>query len=376
MARPWLLSIVLLSLTVLGALSLHGFGYSNGFFELVENVARKQVLPDKNIRRGEKSITGIKSIDDTILVFLTFFWPLTQGDNPGLSLLGILFAGQNVAGWTITMIEGQRRGNAMLWASCTTIYGLVMQSTGFAVIGPAWLLLHSLTAKTIRNPTTKQLEASEAAIKAIPYSIGLGFIIPSLLMALPYPAVWSLNTKMNLILVWQIFPLYIQIFQFVLEKTIFATSQPCSNVRQIWLLQGTYKFAMFISVWINVAVCGISVAAYAYPDVFEGPQRLQMTPQEIFVPPNPFDKSLKVRTVSRGTIWFLQWDYLISGGAYLVWALYLKHARAGRKFTVIELIGDLSIKPLVMGPMAAALSCISSRDQEVFDAEEVGKKQL
>jgi hypothetical protein len=95
---------VLGGLVAFGYAALHIFGASNGLFELIPAAIENGVYAHK--------FTGVKGIDDLFNFFVAFFWPCVDGNNPGISLLSIVFAGQMLAGWALIIMEGYRAGNA------------------------------------------------------------------------------------------------------------------------------------------------------------------------------------------------------------------------------------------------------------------------
>jgi len=100
----------LLVLTLFGGWCLHGFSTSNSFFETITSLNEQALLP--NGRSYHNVFTGVAPVDGLLSTLLTFFWPVVDGEHPDLCLTGILFGGQAVAAWTLTMLEGMRRGNS------------------------------------------------------------------------------------------------------------------------------------------------------------------------------------------------------------------------------------------------------------------------
>lgn len=100
----------LLVLTLFGGWCLHGFSTTNGLFETITNLKEQTLLPSGVSYHNV--YTGLAPIDDLLSNLLTFFWPVVDGEHPDLCLTCILFAGQAVAAWTLTMLESMRRGNS------------------------------------------------------------------------------------------------------------------------------------------------------------------------------------------------------------------------------------------------------------------------
>ncbi|KAK5946107.1 hypothetical protein PMZ80_000247 [Knufia obscura] len=384
----------LLALTLLGGWCLHGFFTTNGFYETITRLTEQKLLP--NGVSYHNVFTGIRPLDDMLSILLTFFWPVVDGEHPDSSLISILFAGQAVAAWTLTMLEGLRKGNSwraislyefllpvsfqILTADSTTVYGLLIQSCGMALTSPAYLLLHLYTSGTITSPSPSDLEIPESALRALPYSISLGFIAPTIAMSLPSPAYLTHQQKIYAVLIWQLFPLWTQLIQSILQNTVFAsTSTSTSPKRQIKSLRRVYKFALYLSTHCHIAAGSFSAATVLFPGLFSAHAREQLAPLHIFVPPNPFMASTKVSGLAEGAFWFLQFDLLISGVAYWVWGLTVKYsdARTRRQSGLGDILGDLLVRPSLVGHMACALTYVWERDGAVFGgtAEEGDKKR-
>lgn len=111
-----LTKILLLCLSVFGWFALFGFGYKNGSLDMVSSQRITGCVGDACIPFNV-SFTGISRVDQHLAVLLTFFWPLVDGSRPDASLHSFYFAGQGVAIWTATVVEGLRKRNRGLFVS-------------------------------------------------------------------------------------------------------------------------------------------------------------------------------------------------------------------------------------------------------------------
>jgi len=105
------LALILTVLSITGGVTLHGFSIRNGMSDMIEAARVHYILTDGIPNPYLGRLTGIAPVDFMLFTLVNFFWPVTQGDTPGLSLMGLLFAGQCCALLTIMMIEGFRSGN-------------------------------------------------------------------------------------------------------------------------------------------------------------------------------------------------------------------------------------------------------------------------
>lgn len=87
------------------------FSQQNGLHELGLKSVESGKLPgmDHPLRTV---YTGFPKIDEILTVLTTFFWPATDGSNPGLMLHTIGFSGTFGAAWVLVTLESWRRGNA------------------------------------------------------------------------------------------------------------------------------------------------------------------------------------------------------------------------------------------------------------------------
>ena len=95
--------LFLLALGVFGYVALHHFGNANGFFDLINASVVNGVYAQQFV--------SVKPLNDVANFFLAFFWPIVDGNHPGLSLACYVFASQWVGGWALIMMEGYRAGN-------------------------------------------------------------------------------------------------------------------------------------------------------------------------------------------------------------------------------------------------------------------------
>ena len=360
-------SLILLS--ILGGYCLHGFATTNGLYDAIKNLNGKSTLHDGT--PYSNTFTGT-ALDRPLSTILTFFWPVVDGSQPDLSLASLLFGGQFVAAWTVTMLEGMRKGNHWRLASYTTIFGMLVQTLAAGFIVPAYLALHLFTSSTVKSPTPEDLFIPESSLRALPYSLTLGFIALSVLMALP-THISGVN-QVHAVLIWQAFPLWIQLIQTVLSSTIFASSSSgvrtssARNKTQLRLLRRIYTFALTISAQVHVATKSLSVATLFFPSLFTLSARESLSPLHIFIPPNPFNRTLKIASVGQGAFWFIQFDYIIAGVAYHIWGLAVKYKSLPREqFSWSSVLWDaVGWRQNSLGLMSNALCCVWERDERVL----------
>ncbi|KAK5105914.1 hypothetical protein LTS08_000028 [Lithohypha guttulata] len=359
----------LITLTFLGGYLIHGFSSRNGFYGAVTRLTEQRIVHDGTPYTN--TFTGIAALDGTLSTLLTFFWPVVDGNNPGLSLACFLFAGQFVAAWTVTIIEGLRTGKTWRLASFTTIYGLLVQTTGAALMTPAWTALHLFATPTVSRPSIDTLSVPESSLRALPYSITLGFIAPSIAMSLPTPGLISQQNRIYAICIWQAFPLWNTVF----PGKSNTTSTKNQHAQQLRLLRHCYIFALSIASTVQIATLTLSFSALLFPGLFTLITAQQLHPRNLFIPPNPF-RSSKISGISQGAFWFIQFDCWTTSIAYFIWGLALRYAGKESRGYGGSLM-DVVVRPLGLGFMGAGLSFVWERDEMVFaGGNEGGKRRV
>lgn len=262
----------------------------------------------------------------------------------------------------------------------TTIFGLLIQVSGFAFMGPIYLTLYLFTSPLIKSSTPltpSALSIPEGILTGIPFGTTIGFIMPTILMSLPAPSVLSVSSKITAILVWQAFPLWVTVYTYIwsagLWPKIVYRNEADALANQMPLLRHVYKFALAISVPAHLATLTLSLSAGVLcPGMFTAFAQSELNPVSAFIPPNPFSDA-KSASVAQGSQWFLQYDYAITSAAFVLWALASRYAKpvvAADKNessslglgTVVEVLGKVAL----LGPYATALTLIWDRDEAVF----------
>lgn len=181
----------------------------------------------------------------------------------------------------------------------------------------------------------------------LPFSVTLGYILPTILMVIPAPEVVSIATHQKLLAFWQPFPLWSVIIHYVLKKFYMLAAAPsirqsATTIKSIQPPSTTYLtsagrvygFTLFICMitHLPVLVLGLIQASWI-PETYQTLQDFA-TPSliEIFVPGLPYlPPSLRSTqeqvTLHAGGLQFLQYDLHLAAIATLIWAtLLLKNA--------------------------------------------------
>ena len=127
------------------------------------------------------------------------------------------------------------------------LWACAMQGVGYGIIMPIYGAVHLLTSSTAREDRSllrKSVQMRKiSSLDTLPWSLTLGYVLPAVMMSLP---VFSSKTHQFLVVVWQLYPVWIVILQFCfaiglrsrekdLERTRFprpamsmeTSSEPC-----------------------------------------------------------------------------------------------------------------------------------------------------
>lgn len=193
-------------------------------------------------------------------------------------------------------------------------------------------------------------------------------------MALPYPGILSLKQKIWAIIFWQLTPHYATYITKILSSLSPHKSKTSSIPRQLMHLRAAYKFALLFAVPAHLYVWTLSLTSMFWPSLFTAAAAESLHPLNALIPTNPFNAwNAKVKSISQGSLWLLQWDYWIGSLSYLIFAMAAKSyatKRLGAKEVVVA-----TGRMMAMGPLAAALTLLWDRDELVFGRGEDTKKK-
>ncbi|KXT18177.1 hypothetical protein AC579_7712 [Pseudocercospora musae] len=366
MSSPY--KFLLAGLVPLGIYTLHSLSRTNGLFPKLTQACETKLLTDSTTAWP----TWLQKSPELAGFLVSFFWPLATGSHITGALNSLAFVGNSFAMWIVTMIEAGRggtRGSVISFMFFSiTIYGLLFQLGGIGVIGPAYLALNLSLSPIASDPKLSNIAIPDLAyLRAVPYALITGFLLPTLAMALPHP---SVDTKMAALLFWQAFPLWTWISTH-LFKAFFPTELALPK-KQLPLLRKAYGLGLVLATSTHIAVVSLSLASTVAPAIFRSAVLGDLTLASIFLPTLSTEK---IASVGEGGLKFLQWDYMIISLSQIIWAAAQtsKVDRKGLGFSVGNVWIDAALRTAVFGPLGAALTLIWERDEVVL-GETAAKK--
>ncbi|KXT01108.1 hypothetical protein AC578_10901 [Pseudocercospora eumusae] len=358
---------LLASLVPFGIYTLHSISRTNGLFPQLTEACKAKTFTDSTTAWP----TWLQNSPELAGFLVNFFWPLATGSHIAGALNSLAFVGNSFAMWIVTMIEAGRGGTRGGMISYITIYGLLFQLAGIGIIGPAYLSLNLSLSPIPSDPKIPNLAIPDLAyLRAIPYALLTGFVLPTLAVALPYPNLICKDTKIAALLFWQAFPLWTWISTEVFKRVVFATelALPADvKKKQLPLLRNAYGLGLILAASTHVAVLSISLGSSMAPTLFRARVTRDLKLASIFLPTFATEE---IASVGEGGLRFLQWDYAIISLSQIVWAVAQtsKVDREGLGFSVGNVWVDAALRSVVFGPLGAALTLVWERDEVVLGA--------
>lgn len=266
-----------------------------------------------------------------------------------------------------------------------TIWGLLMQRFSFAVIMPLYLVLHLSTSPTAwsRKPSDFYVDSAEHA--TILASITVGFLVPTILMVLPAPSVISFDKKQTYLAFWQVFPIWVQLFQkarFFLPKILTSDHKKISaksiklDREYLFSLRFIYAILLAFAGCTHIATMTLLITSKFFPGLFAEEFVGVFNPSKVFWPLS-ISVSTKMRSIGSGIFQFLQYDEFVGSIAVCFWASFLPAKvlnkenirNPGKARSVLK--SWLPVQSLLsvslFGPLGYAVICIWARDEAIMN---------
>ncbi len=261
---------------------------------------------------------------------------------------------------------------------------------------PIYFAIYLWTSPIPQAVTSRASEetASSLSIDAnqliiLPVSLVLGFIIPTILAGIPSPFLTTVPQQQALLVLWQGYPMWISICQYVLSR-IFSVARPSTSnakspqsekvmFKHLWRVHTFSLFLTALAHWTTLLFIASSsfqriLGVNLRPGYFDPSSKSTVNLESVFVPMSPLSNT-KVELLTQGCLILLQYDMYFACGASLLWAAVMYH-RVQAESTWRGTLMKASFLSLSIGPAGAALGLIRDRDEKVFLAEkELGSKE-
>ena len=251
-----------------------------------------------------------------------------------------------------------------------------MQIAAFNVIMPLYLILHLSTSPTVSSHDPGDHSVDLPNLLSIPFSIAIGYIIPTILAALPAPTAISIDHKQTFMASWQMFPLWVGLLQLAIPRFISKVClsrdvQKSFSSRKGWLsiLRIVYIFLLTLAATTHIATLTICFASTFLPDLLAPGFGGVFSLSNVFWP-RTISASHKMSSIGAGAVLMIQYDEILGSLAVVLWAFFLfatafnKHKKVDTAFVLI--FNCITI-PALVGPIGYGVICMWGRDELVFE---------
>ncbi|KAL5621753.1 hypothetical protein BROUX41_006653 [Berkeleyomyces rouxiae] len=367
--RPFLPTIFLGSFVLAGYYCLVDSQQRRGYFDFLAHIGASDTLLDGVSLMRE--FTGVPEIDEVAQHVVISSWPLVSGEMPALTLFGVYYLGQLMALHSVVTIGGLRAGNVQTIIALTSIWGIFYQCIPWGILMPVyWISFLWISPIATAQGLVEKVQTSYinlAAAMVLPWSIIIGFVIPSVLVALPTSVVPSHNLKQFLIAVWQLYPVYIGVLQFTLTelfKLVFRVPVAEKQSAEKRLAAQTRMYAMLANmtslVHLGVLWVALSPSLTSRLGVSPDSPWTQISFYDTFVPDLPNSQTV-FTSVSQGALTQLQYDMLFATGSSMAFTLYRDGFKLGSIVIMLQ-------RMTLYGPAGAVLMWEREQDEIVLRA--------
>lgn len=255
-----------------------------------------------------------------------------------------------------------------MFTFATYLLELMGELVGIGFATPLWCIVHLLVTLTpTRTNATKIVSTSNRDLKALGYALLVGHVVPTILMLRLEPDGEGLASQQ----IWTIARLFHPVFVFVLWRLFALSSSRDQGTPWPSVNRNTYTFSILASAFFHITSLGFLLAPQIFPGWLKQVVVIELDPKSVLVPV-PFWSEEVVSKVpfSTGVAIFLQWDYLCSSAAVVIWSLslYLEaNSLSLSKSSSISKLGQASMVAVVAGPGAAAAFLMQERDSILLE---------
>ncbi|KID59319.1 Citreoviridin biosynthesis protein D [Metarhizium brunneum] len=357
------LSLLLFGIAITGFFALLAFPITDGFFGAMILQAHNQKI-GANHSHFDTALTNWTLFDDLTNALTLFFYDLVDASSADITLLMVPFGGSAMGVWLLGMIESNRKGNKGRLPAFYTTMAMLGQLAGLGFISPIFYAMSLREQRASWHGS--DVTVAPEALYTIPISIFLGMAGPTALAALPAPSVLSINQKVNLVRLWEMFPFLVYLVHLALTPLarwiLERSGQRDSHRRQ--RLQFVYSIGFLWSAapyWYWLAMV---FSASAFPFAFAPKITKAWNFRHMLRLTNPFLLGSPLPPIPTAEFWFLQWDFWLIGVSCFVWALSLRLETP--KLDALYLKGGIVVEALAyaiaLGPVGAAIVLIWQRD--------------
>lgn len=259
--------------------------------------------------------------------------------------------------------------------------GLLVQNATYAVVVPLYLIIYLSTSPLVSSRHVADFLLDSHVVTAVPVSIGLGYVVPAILMSLPAPSIVTFEQKQTFIAIWQAFPLWVASFQAVLptftalllpsRAVPYKTSHASNALRQVYLM------LLVLAGIGQISTLTLLATSQWFPNLFASEFRGVFNLYNVVVPVAT-SPSFKMSSIGSGAFMLLQYDELIGSTSMVLFTtvLYVFTAqKVGSLQNIRSLVARGLAAGILTGPLGYAVACIWARDELIAQRDEENSKK-
>ncbi|KAF4448168.1 FAD binding domain-containing protein [Fusarium austroafricanum] len=359
-------TVVLAVIGIFGYFSILGLIQRNGWAEMfAEAISREE--------SSKKVYLGISPLDLVLHHFVGFFYPCVSVERPELSLFAAYFAGQALPLHTALVLEGLRNGNKSTIISFSMCWGLTYQTIPVGIIMAVYCVTHIWTSVLSASFTplaiVDLLSIDAIQLHSVKGAMTLGYIIPTMLLALPSPSWISNQTQYTFLALWQFFPLWVSLWQFALASLVrFLDLVPASAQRtsssRLGYGRRVYCYILSITSVFHLGPLLYIISPQLRAAIFTEARSADFG--AVFMPMSVLSPHL-VESIAEGCQSLLQYDMYCASSAALVWVGYLSYVSSGQSMAALAKTAFKSMARMtIVGPGGAVLWALWDRDEDAL----------
>ncbi|KAK2749194.1 hypothetical protein FQN57_006809 [Myotisia sp. PD_48] len=310
--------------------------------------ALNEVTATGKYRNGRDLLTtylGIPLLDHPISIVVAFFDDQTNGLDLGARLMMVEFLGslQTVALWTL--VESLRTQQKPTSMTIPAVWGLLWNASGSALILPIYMYFHMRW--WCKTPKGSDMRVPLHHAKVLSFSVLAGAFLPAAVLLLPPYVDRDPTSHQAITAIFQASP----VFVFVIQHAISKITSRFSGSRQQMISDESTQYVQRAYLLTGL------IAALAHLYVFAvslGTENSALGFSRIFVPSPEQVLRSSDSIVKEGALLFLQYDWIITNVACVLWIFFLLRGSLEGPFGLHDIAKVLGLcgLALALGPGA------------------------
>ncbi|KIX06405.1 uncharacterized protein Z518_04381 [Rhinocladiella mackenziei CBS 650.93] len=340
----WLIAGIFLLLSLLATYLLRVMPITSGVSEKMEYIAKTARFPEQGIPL-RTTYTRIPPLDKGLSFLVAAFLHGAAGWDRGFYVLQVYFLISFFPVIAIWTVESCRRRNSLALISFTSIWAIFYQTVGGAIIVPLYYLAY------LRDSSGSQYWSAESRQVPLPYAKALlpalifGYLVPTILMFLPYSDTDHWTTQ-AMVALWQPCPWFVDALGWVLS-IVYSSMDSQTPQKQASLLDIAYLDTIYTVAFVVSALSHIGTLLVCL---------LSGDPQHSFNHIFFSRSGIREPSLTEGLRAIFQADFWIIFASSLVWAFLaiwdLKRI-AKTEVSLSAAVAALLLGSVCVGPAAA-----------------------